>query len=70
MKRLVRLKDKETGKVHTYSSVAELIRYEGEETLGIGLQALYNALSSKKKWENGRFIVFYQTIDLGNKEWA
>ena len=70
MKRLVRLKNKETGEVNSYPSIADLVRRNGEETLGISLQALYNAVSNNNgKWDNGKFVVYYDMIDLGNKEW-
>ena len=70
MKRLVRLKNKETGVIDTYPSAADLVRRNGEEELGISLQALYNAISTNKgRWENNKYIVYYETIDLGNKEW-
>ncbi|SEA79905.1 hypothetical protein SAMN04487851_11469 [Prevotella sp. tc2-28] len=70
MKRLVRLKDKETKEIYSYSSITELIRRNGEEALGISLQSLYNAMSTNKgRWGNDRYEVYYETIELGNKEW-
>ncbi len=70
MKRFVRLKNRETGEVNSYPSIADLVRRNGEETLGISLQALYNAVSNNKgKWDNGKFEVYYDMVDLGNKEW-
>ena len=70
MKRLVRLKNRATGEINSFPSIADLVRRTGEETLGIGLQALYNAFSSNKgKWENEKYAVYYETVDIGNKEW-
>lgn len=70
MKRVVRLKIRETNEIYTYPSITELVRRNGEDILGISLQALYNAMSNNKgKWESSKYQVYYESIELGNKEW-
>lgn len=70
MKRIVRLKDKIKGGISSYPTIASLVRRNGEKTIGISLNALYNAMSTNKgRWSNKRFEVFYEDIDLGNEEW-
>ena len=71
MKRVIRLKDKKTGIVFSYSTVAELVKRNGEERLGIGLNALYNAMSKNDgKWENKEYEVYYEDICLGKNTWV
>lgn len=70
MKKVVRLKNKETEKIDSYPSLADLVRRNGEENIGIGLQSLYNAIClNKGRWENDRFLIYIEEIDLGRKEW-
>ena len=71
MKRVVRLKNKTTGEIDTYPTLADLVRRNGEDMLGISLNALYNAVSAGKgRWENKNYEVYIETIDLGNTEWS
>lgn len=70
MKRIVRLKNKQTGEIFSYPTITDLIRRNGEERIGISLNALYNALSNNfGKWENKQYEVYYDTVDLGNSVW-
>lgn len=70
MKRVVRLRNKQTGKIDTYPTVSDLIERNGEEELGIKRGALYNALhAGKGYWENKKYSIFYENIELGNKVW-
>lgn len=69
MKRIVRLRNKETGGIDTYSTLSDLIERNGEE-LGISRPALYNAMHTGKGfWENKKYMVYYDNIDLGRKVW-
>ena len=71
IKRIVRLKNKHTGEINSYPTIADLVRRNGVKTLGIGLNALYNAVSRNNgSWENGDYGVYYENINLGNKEWS
>lgn len=70
MKRIVRLKQKDNGEIFSYPTITDLFQRNGEETLGISLNALYNALSkNNSRWENKQFEIYYETVDLGNKQW-
>lgn len=70
MKRIVRLKNKQTGEIDSYPTIIELVGRNGEKTLGIGLNSLYNAVSKNKgKWENDLYEVYYENINLGNSSW-
>ncbi len=70
MKRIARLKNTHTGEIDSYPSIADLVRRNGEKTLGISLHALYNALSvNNGEWTNKNYTVYYETVDLGNREW-
>ena len=70
MKRVVRLRNRETGEVNTYPTLSDLIERNGIEELGISRPALYNAMhKGKGYWENRRYSVFYENIELGNKVW-
>lgn len=70
MKRIVRLKNKNTGEIDSYPTLIDLVRRNGEKTLGIGLSALYNAVSKNKgQWENHTYVIYYETINLGVKHW-
>lgn len=71
MKRIVRLKNKHTGEIGSYPTIADLVRRNGVKTLGIGLNALYNAVSRNKgRWENSSYELYYEDINLGKKEWS
>lgn len=70
MKRIVRLKNKDTGEINSYPTIADLIRRNGAEAIGIGLQALYNAVSTNNgRWANEYYEVYYEDVELGKKEW-
>ena len=70
MKRVVRLKNKETGELNTYPTVSDLIERNGEEALCISRPSLYNALHiGKGFWENKKYMVYYENIELGNSVW-
>lgn len=70
MKRVVRLKNKETGELNTYPTVSDLIERNGEERLGISRPSLYNALHiGKGFWENKSFRVYYEDIEIGRRIW-
>lgn len=69
MKKVVRLRNKETGSIESYSTIAALWEKKSEE-LGISQQALYNAMSTGSGfWENKKFMVYYENVDLGRKVW-
>ena len=71
MKRVVRLKNRQTGEILSYPTIAELVRQNGKETLGIGLNALYNAVNANNgEWANDAYKVYYENIELGKKEWS
>ena len=70
MKRVVRLKDRGTGRIDTYPTLSELLEKNGEEALGITRAALYNAMHTGKGfWENKRYMVYYDMVDLGKRVW-
>lgn len=70
MKRLVRLRNKKTKEIQTFPTIMHLLRSKGSDYLGIEKQSLYNALSKGKgKWENEKFAIYYEEINLGNTEW-
>ena len=69
MKRVVRLKNKESGEISTYPTLNELWE-KNSETLAISKPSLYNAMHMGKGfWENKKFMVYYEEIDLGCKYW-
>lgn len=69
-KRLVILHDKASGEETPFPSVATLVRKMGEESIGIGEGALYNALSKNGGWyENKNIRVFYKITDITPKAW-
>lgn len=70
MKRVVRIKNKETRTLDTYPTLSELLERIGEEELGISRGALYNAMHTGKGfWENKRYMVYYDNVDLGKRVW-
>lgn len=70
MKRVVRLKNKENDEINTYATIVDLVRRNGEKELGICINALYNAVSANNgRWENSRYEVYYDNIDLGKDKW-
>lgn len=71
MKRVIRLRNKETGRVDTYPTLSDLIERNGSEVLGISRHALYNAMHTGKGfWENKRYQIYYEDIDLGKNLWG
>lgn len=69
MKRVVRLRNRETGEINTYPTVSDLCERNGD-TLGISRQALYNALHvGRGLWENKNYMVYYENIELGQSVW-
>lgn len=69
MKRVVRLRNKETERIDTYPTVSDLLARNGSE-IGITKAALYNALHTGKGfWENSKYAIYYESIELGKKVW-
>lgn len=69
MKRVVRLKNKETKELDSFPTIAALWEKKGD-VLGISQQALYNAMSTGGGlWENKKYMVYYDSVDLGRKSW-
>lgn len=69
MKKVVRLRNKQTKAIDSYPTITALWEKNGEE-LGISQQALYNAMSTGSGfWENKKFMVYYDNVDLGRKVW-
>lgn len=65
MRRVVRLYDKELERMDSYPTLSDLVRRNGADKLGISIGALYNAMSTNKgKWENERFRIYYEDIDI------
>lgn len=69
MKKITQLKDKDTGQIYSYSSLAELTRDKGVKVLGIGLHSLYNVLCKQEKWEGKRYEISRVSFDIGKTEW-
>ena len=70
MKKIVILYNKHTGEETPFSSVSRLVRETSKEILGIGLGALYNALSQNNgEYENARVKVCYKHIETKPKVW-
>jgi hypothetical protein len=68
MKRVVRLKDKATGEIRTYPSLVAMRKENGD--IGICANALYNALNKGQGlWENKKYMVYWENIDLGREVW-
>lgn len=64
MKRIVILKFKDSNACYAYSSVTELAKRNSYEALGIGVPALWNALSKRKgRFENKKCLIYYQAIE-------
>lgn len=69
MKRVVRLRNRETGEINTYPTLSDLLERNGE-ALGISRPALYNAMHTGRGfWENKKYMVYYDNVDLGKKVW-
>ena len=63
--------NKRSGRLYTYPTLTDLVERNGSERLGISRASLYNALHMHNgKWENGRWKVYYETVDLGKTIWT
>lgn len=70
MKKIVILTNKETGESTPYPTVVELMRKHKSWDVGIGLPALFNALSKNKgRWENKKYIVEYKKVTRKVNNW-
>jgi len=68
--RIVTLMNKATGEETPFPSVATLVRKVGEQSIGICIGALYNALSKGQgTYENRRVIIKYKTINITPQVW-
>jgi len=69
MKKVIRLRNNETGEISSYPTLSKLYE-ENSDVLGISKPALYNAMHMGKGfWDNKRFTIYYENIDLGCKQW-
>ncbi len=69
-KRIVILHNKATGEETPFPNVATLVRKTGDESIGIGIGALYNALSKNGGWyENQRVRIYYKKTDIKPQTW-
>lgn len=69
-KRIVILTNKKTGQNTPFPSVISLVRTTGKEILGIGANALYNALSLHNGvWENTHHKVSYRNVNEQPQTW-
>lgn len=65
---VLRMNGDRRGKV--YPSVKSLCQENGKDVIGIGLNALWNALSKRKgRFKNKKCTVNYIIYDIKPKEW-
>ncbi len=70
MKKIVILKNKQTGEETPFPSVANLVRQTDKALLGIGKGALWNALSRNNgHYENPRITVQYRYVEPNPQTW-
>lgn len=69
MKKVVRLRNKESDEISSYPTLSELWE-KNADALGISKPSLYNAMHTGAGfWENKKFVIYYENIDLGCKQW-
>ena len=59
-KRYISFKNKENGRRETFNKAVEIYKKYTREELGITYNALMNALSKNKKYENENFVIAYK----------
>ena len=70
MKKIVILKNKQTGEETPFPTVASLVRQTDKALLGIGKGALWNALSRNNgHYENQRVAVDYRYVEPNPQTW-
>lgn len=59
-KRYISFKNKKNGRRETFNKAVEIYKKYTREELGITYNALMNALSKNKKYENKNFVIAYK----------
>ena len=59
-KRYISFKNKKNGRRETFNKAVEIYKKYTREELGITYNALMNALSKNKKYENENFVIAYK----------
>lgn len=59
-KRYISFKNKKNGRRETFNKAVEIYKKYTREELGITYNALMNALSKHKKYENKNFVIAYK----------